>query len=186
MYGHLRKHLYKNEKKFTCPLQGCGTTFAHNCELQRHIRNVHLGTRDHKCQIGGCEKSFKTKGNLNYHVRLQHNGERPFKCTFENCEKGFGSKLELHQHLRTHTGKRLSKCTFEGCGKAFVHKGSLYKHSLIHKKPSLLSNYKEYIKQFQNKNQLKLDSRRAHNEQEEKIEDLSSLCTLLPNTQNEH
>lgn len=92
----------------------CGRMFSRDCELIRHMDEIHMGERPFKCS--SCDKEFARRNHLAVHLRI-HTGERPHTCPF--CRKSFAQRSNLNVHLRTHTGEKPYFC--KTCGKMVAH-----------------------------------------------------------------
>lgn len=92
----------------------CGRMFSRDCDLIRHMDEVHMGERAFKCS--SCGKEFARRNHLAIHLRI-HTGERPHTCPF--CKKSFAQRSNLNVHLRTHTGEKPYFC--KTCGKMVAH-----------------------------------------------------------------
>ena len=134
MTQHSYVHEEKREKT-KCPL--CKYEVSSRIQdLQKHIKNVHEGKRDHKCR--NCGKEYTDKKNLIQHIKRVHGDNvRDEQCT--ECGKLYFTKQVLNRHVKYvhdkqgHPSGLKTKCEF--CGKSFsknfmqkhlkaVHKGS--------------------------------------------------------------
>lgn len=96
----------------------CGRMFSRDCDLIRHMDEIHMGERAFKCS--SCDKEFAQRNHLTLHLRI-HTGERPHACPF--CKKSFAQRSNLNVHLRTHTGEKPYFC--HTCGKMVAHSSHL-------------------------------------------------------------
>ena len=119
-------------EKFYCSL--CKYEVSRKSDLQKHIKNVHEGKKDHKCQ--NCGKEYTEKKNLRQHIKRVHGDNvRDKQCT--RCGTLFFTKDVLNKHVKyvhdREENPKLFECEF--CGKGFtrntmqrhlktVHKGS--------------------------------------------------------------
>jgi len=73
----------------------CGKVLSDKAKLQKHIRTVHEGVKNHKCSY--CDKTFSSAGNKKTHEAV-HTKDYAYKCN--ECEKKFAKKGTLikHQH----------------------------------------------------------------------------------------
>lgn len=92
----------------------CGRRFSRDCDLIRHMAEIHTGERAFKCP--SCGKEFARRNHLAIHLRI-HTGERPHACPF--CQRSFAQRSNLNVHLRTHTGEKPYFC--KSCGKMVAH-----------------------------------------------------------------
>nr|CAB3263719.1 zinc finger protein LOC723797 [Phallusia mammillata] len=90
--------------------------------LQRHIRQQHLGARAHSCPE--CGKTFATSSGLKQHQHI-HSSVKPFTC--EVCHKSYTQFSNLCRHKRMHADCRTQiKC--RNCNQLFPNSSSLNKH----------------------------------------------------------
>jgi len=61
------------EKKYACTL--CESSFNRKHNLERHVENVHEGTKPHTCL--SCGGSFAQKSGLKTHIASVHDGVKP-------------------------------------------------------------------------------------------------------------
>lgn len=109
----------------------CGQIFSRDCDLIRHMDEIHMGERAFKCS--NCDKEFARRNHLAIHLRI-HTGERPHTCPF--CKRAFAQRSNLNVHLRTHTGEKPYFC--KSCGKMVAHSYHLKICSLKEAKGKLL------------------------------------------------
>lgn len=65
--------------------------------MQKHIKTVHLGIKDHHCTK--CGARFAEKGNLTKHMK-RHEGARVWKCSIPGCSKTFVLRDGLARHQK--------------------------------------------------------------------------------------
>lgn len=110
-------------KGYHCPI--CNVNIRRKFDLQRHIRCVHEGKREHQCSL--CLQSFTQRGHLNVHIKTTHEGSSDFKCTV--CGKTFGLRSKLTRHTTTvHTNHRSFACMH--CSNRYKNSHSLKEHIL--------------------------------------------------------
>ena len=106
----------------------CGSTFANQFILKKHIDNVHIDK--HLCQI--CKVTLQTKTDLIQHLKRDHSQLKPFVCEICNSAHPFENKLNEHIQ-RFHEKLKPFKC--EICPWAFGRVSSLNKHRrYVHEK----------------------------------------------------
>ncbi|KAJ1985773.1 hypothetical protein H4R33_003776 [Dimargaris cristalligena] len=82
-------HRDPKEKRFPCPVEGCGVRFNRAEHVQRHYKSIHLKVRPFECPEPGCGKVFSRTDNLTQH-RNTHNRskskakEREYHTAFVN------------------------------------------------------------------------------------------------------
>lgn len=99
----------------------CGSTFANNETLEKHIEAKHSNIdielrKKYPCIETGCGRSFTSKSNLNKHIRQTHEEARSFVCGMVDpstlmhvdnwdssnaCGRALSSKYNLIGHIRT-------------------------------------------------------------------------------------
>ena len=121
MVRHLKMHVDK--RSAMCDI--CGKAFRLECDVKRHINEVHLRLAKYPCEF--CNKAFTTKNVRDSHQRI-HTGERPFHC--QMCQKTFKSLSQLGVHKRIHSDKKPFQCKY--CDMAFKFKQRLISHEYIH------------------------------------------------------
>ncbi|XP_039259975.2 uncharacterized protein LOC120336371 [Styela clava] len=108
------------DKKFRC--EHCDKSFTDPSNLQRHIRQHHVGARAHPCPE--CGKTFATSSGLKQHQHI-HSSVKPFTC--EVCHKSYTQFSNLCRHKRMHADCRINiKC--ENCSQSFPNSSALNKH----------------------------------------------------------
>lgn len=110
--------------------------FTDPSNLQRHIRQHHVGARSHACPE--CGKTFATSSGLKQHTHI-HSSFKPFRC--EVCSKSYTQFSNLCRHKRMHADCRTQiKCS--KCGQTFSTITSLTKHKRFCDSTSVLPNQK--------------------------------------------
>ncbi|EQC42759.1 hypothetical protein SDRG_00482 [Saprolegnia diclina VS20] len=85
-----------DNKKFVCPVQGCGRIFCSSSNLGRHVK-AHSGLKPFACCK--CSKRFGRAFTLARH-EITHTGQKPYHC--EICNKGFNTSGNLCRHRHIH------------------------------------------------------------------------------------
>uniref|UniRef100_H2YQI8 C2H2-type domain-containing protein n=1 Tax=Ciona savignyi TaxID=51511 RepID=H2YQI8_CIOSA len=110
----------EGEKKYLC--ENCDRRFADPSNLQRHIRQQHVGARAHPCPE--CGKTFATSSGLKQHQHI-HSSVKPFTC--EVCHKSYTQFSNLCRHKRMQANCR-SHMRCGTCKSLFPNISSLTKH----------------------------------------------------------
>lgn len=79
------------------PCTECNFRFRLKGDLQKHIKTVHLGIRNHVCRE--CGARFGERGNLTKHEK-RHEGKKDFVCSVASCGKRFVLRDGLARHER--------------------------------------------------------------------------------------
>jgi len=90
----------KNRAPFTCPVEGCGSTFTRQFNLKGHLRS-HREERPYVCKWPKCGKGFARQHDCKRHEAL-HLNIRPFTC--DGCGKTFARMDALNRHHRSEGG----------------------------------------------------------------------------------
>ncbi|XP_026852180.2 LOW QUALITY PROTEIN: zinc finger protein Rlf [Electrophorus electricus] len=102
------------DRPYPCVHKGCGAGFMKQCNLLRHLQNVHHYNSSqfcweedsnlHPCKHHGCNKRFYHLSSLYRHYRKDHQiSEEPiprFRCTSGNCSASYHLKSSLLRHTR--------------------------------------------------------------------------------------
>ncbi|CAG9539152.1 unnamed protein product [Cercopithifilaria johnstoni] len=115
--SNLQRHKLTHENVRPNKYKQCGTNFAHNCNLKKHVKMRKISS----------ERLYSTSGDLNQ-KKSEHVEIRPFKC--ETCVKAFKVHHHLKRHMKTHSDDKTEKCNL--CCKAFKHRSALQQHKLTH------------------------------------------------------
>ncbi|XP_045506037.1 zinc finger protein 761-like [Colias croceus] len=91
---HLR--FVHNQNVFLHKCDTCGREYNLKCQLDRHVRAVHMQERKYECDV--CQKSFFTQYRLKRHG-LTHTGEKQFKCPA--CGKPYARKDNMEIHAKS-------------------------------------------------------------------------------------
>ncbi|KAG5880071.1 hypothetical protein JTB14_034702 [Gonioctena quinquepunctata] len=148
------------EKKYTCPFEGCSATYRKNCLFEIHIRK-HTNERPFHCDVSDCQKSYTNVWHLKRHKSMVHNQADEVKCDIKGCglilsnkyslkkhknrahndsafafncgicSQGFHRKRQLRQHIFLHNGETPFKCTICDIGYNKLH--LYHKHMRNHK-----------------------------------------------------
>ena len=124
------------KKKYSCPWEGCDSSFAKKDHVAQHVVSVHEGRKDFPCPWEGCAKSFCKKGDLTKHVRGVHEKRKDFPCPWDGCMKSFSAKCDLKKHIKgVHEKSRDFPCSAKNCRKAFFSSQGLANHvASVHEK----------------------------------------------------
>uniref|UniRef100_A0A182JWY7 Protein krueppel n=1 Tax=Anopheles christyi TaxID=43041 RepID=A0A182JWY7_9DIPT len=110
--------------KLSCP--HCPAQLAHQKNLTRHIKTVHLKIVKKTCEI--CGKDFTTNNSYVAHMDAQHYTGEALECN--KCFKKFKHATNLRSHVYAmHSGKRYC-CGI--CDKSFKSSGLLKNHQRVH------------------------------------------------------
>jgi len=90
----------KNKAPFTCPVEGCGSTFTRQFNLKGHLRS-HREERPYVCKWPKCGKGFARQHDCKRHEAL-HLNIRPFTC--DGCGKTFARMDALNRHHKSEGG----------------------------------------------------------------------------------
>jgi hypothetical protein len=105
----------KNKAPFTCPVEGCGSTFTRQFNLKGHLRS-HREERPYVCKWPKCNKGFARQHDCKRHEAL-HLNIRPFTC--EGCGKTFARMDALNRHHKSEGGvecRHTSTTDLDGSG----------------------------------------------------------------------
>ena len=127
------------EKRFSCDVDDCKSTFIHRGNLNKHIRSVHNKERPYQC--GQCLKKFSDKNSVKWHILIVHDKEKPHQC--DQCLKKFADKSHLRRHIEgVHENRKPFQC--EHCSKKFNRKENMLVHIvLMHQEKSLACPHPE-------------------------------------------
>ena len=128
LWNHRKTHV-KDNRCYSCYLEGCNKKFTCTRTLKKHIVafhvtkvNMHLfDFKIFECMI--CGKLHSLKSDLDFHLR-SHTQGKPFKCP--TCGVGCSDKHNLRKHMYTHMSIRPFPC--EICVKSFSTRNLLVKH----------------------------------------------------------
>ncbi|KAL9704564.1 hypothetical protein quinque_008082 [Culex quinquefasciatus] len=122
LYNHKASHV--QQRTHICDT--CGSKFAKQSALKRHVKLVHEGLRPFECQI--CGFKLFTSTQLKRHL-LGHSKEKPYKC--ELCTQAFVKTDELANHVaRKHRGGLPYPC--DRCDESFRLMTELRHHYRVH------------------------------------------------------
>ena len=125
---HARRH---EEKTFQCG--ECGTRFALQVDLSRHVLVMHSDACPARATVEcpHCQKVMLKK-NLDVHIHNVHDKIKAHVCCV--CSKAFQTKYTLHCHLETHKkrSERTYKFLCSVCGGSFNNKTVYKDHVNMH------------------------------------------------------
>lgn len=95
---HKRKH--DDDRRFTCPVEGCGKSFTRAEHLKGHSI-THLGTKPFECPVEGCCARFSARSSLYIHSKkhLQDVAVPKSRCPVSSCNRLFTSKHSMKAHV---------------------------------------------------------------------------------------
>ncbi len=85
------------DRPFPCPVQGCGSSFKKNSDINRHIKTVHEKSKQYVCSEAGCNASFSYRYELRNHK--QTHGSKNVLCPY--CGLPFHLDKNLKRHIDT-------------------------------------------------------------------------------------
>ena len=101
----------------------CGKLYSGAVTLIRHKQSVHEGKKNHTCDT--CGNCFSQNASLKRHIRQVHERRKDVKC--DKCDKFFYSTVNLKQHnLQAHVKNNSHNC--ETCGKPYAEISELKRH----------------------------------------------------------
>ncbi|CAG4987850.1 unnamed protein product [Colias eurytheme] len=118
---------HSRQRRWQCPLSGCGKTFHLRATLTKHSR-THTDTRRYVCVT--CGKRFLDKQTLDEHG-VTHLQIKPYQCHI--CLKQLTRRSRLRMHLRAHeeaSPRLLRVCV--NCSRAFRDVEEAMEHSTKH------------------------------------------------------
>lgn len=144
-------NIHTDARPYSCPT--CDKSFRSASGMNRHVRDVHEGTKNFVCDVCGrrlasrasrdehrrthtgerphaceiCGKSFKQKASLHVH-RLYHSKVLPYHC--DQCGRGFRRRQELDKHVSWHSDRKPYTCDI--CDERFRSKSCVIRHQRIH------------------------------------------------------
>ncbi|KAK6984148.1 hypothetical protein R3P38DRAFT_2512688, partial [Favolaschia claudopus] len=95
-------------RKFTCPWQGCGSTFTRKFNLNSHIRR-HQGERPFCCSWYECGKLFTRRSDCKRHERLHTNGKA---FQYLRCGTAFSRRDTLLTHGKSKSTMHLKRPSY--------------------------------------------------------------------------
>lgn len=99
-------HMKCHERKFKCPISGCGKSFKQKQHLKNHALTHADDQRPYRCMNATCGKSFKSISHLKDHTQGIHLKLKPFECAF--CKGSFSRNSTLKFHLKSLHGGLLT------------------------------------------------------------------------------
>ncbi|XP_021574741.1 zinc finger protein ZXDC [Carlito syrichta] len=103
---HKRKH--DDDRRFTCPVEGCGKSFTRAEHLKGHSI-THLGTKPFECPVEGCCARFSARSSLYIHSKkhMQDMDAPKSRCPVSSCNRLFTSKHSMKAHVvRQHSRRQ--------------------------------------------------------------------------------
>ncbi|NXU91412.1 ZXDC protein, partial [Xiphorhynchus elegans] len=93
-----RKH--EDDRRFMCPVEGCGKSFTRAEHLKGHSI-THLGTKPFECPVEGCCAKFSARSSLYIHSKkhLQDVDSLKTRCPVSSCNKLLTSKHSMKTHM---------------------------------------------------------------------------------------
>jgi hypothetical protein len=88
------------DRRFLCPLPGCGSTFASYVALNTHWV-LHVSERVLACPYLGCPNTYSDRGDMGVHIDAAHVQRVPFKCSAPACGATFPGLVALQNHVTT-------------------------------------------------------------------------------------
>jgi hypothetical protein len=124
---HNKIHSKMSKKK--CPYKLCKFSSYENCEINRHIINVHEKQRKKKirCVYKTCDVVCDTYSHLQSHITHKHLKERRYKCKLCEYKGKTVSNLNQHMRLKHNIGKKTCDiCQTKDIGivKKYLYKGN--------------------------------------------------------------
>ncbi|KAJ7072799.1 hypothetical protein C8F01DRAFT_1105267 [Mycena amicta] len=93
-------------QQFTCPVEGCGSTFTRAFNLRGHMR-AHSEVRPYACDWPNCKKAFARSSDCKRHHAIHTKTQKTNICA--GCGKTFGRADALNRHLNSNT-QRGAEC----------------------------------------------------------------------------
>ena len=118
----------KEQKKLSCPYDGCNYSNLKKALLYTHVKRVHEKKHDYQCAF--CAKTFFDKGSVEEHTNGVHLNLKPYQCDKCDYATAYGSTLRDHKNV-AHGNQRYD-CPY--CNHSARYKGNLDKHiNNVHK-----------------------------------------------------
>lgn len=126
---HLTKeHGIQQKREFICEFEDCGKAFTMRDSLNKHIKNIHEGS---KYPCDQCPALLSSRMSLRRHIESCHLKLKVFSC--EKCDSNFAEQKSLKNHFqRVHLGIIEKKVPCEQCDLTFPNQWSLRRHMLTH------------------------------------------------------
>ncbi len=129
------------EKKYICPLEGCGKAFMEPYCLKTH-QDRHNLEKQFQCDL--CDRAFVIYKDMLKHRKI-HSSNGTFSCGYPGCEKTFKLKKYLKAHELVHIENKVQKVRHivkmdpadmkhkcKVCLKGFRYKSMLKYHEVRH------------------------------------------------------
>ncbi len=91
------KTVHLKERRFKCPYDGCGKTYATSELLDRHQR-THTGEKNFKCML--CGKAYAGRAQLKDHMHSRHVDDPKRRYPCDVCGKVYRIKSSLFLHKK--------------------------------------------------------------------------------------
>ncbi|XP_014204394.1 oocyte zinc finger protein XlCOF26-like [Copidosoma floridanum] len=119
--------VFKAEKKYKCPFEGCRLEFLKPSSLKWHT-NVHLEEKPFQCNFEGCNKSYSNPSHLKRHIEQTHGGKKQ-RALCEFCQKYFSNSNNLKRHIKRSHSNDSKFCT--QCNKRFKLEITYEEHMVL-------------------------------------------------------
>ncbi|XP_020531804.1 transcription factor IIIA isoform X1 [Amborella trichopoda] len=149
------------QRPFTCPVDGCHSSYRRKDHLTRHLLK-HEG-KFFECPVDNCNHKFTYQGNVKRHIEEHHSKESPscsgqdplpHVCQEPECGKAFKYESKLRKHEESHVKLDSVEviCCDPECMKHFTNIEALREH--------LKSNHRYVLCEVCGSRQLKKNMKR--------------------------